>query len=177
MILPLLNLYQRFEENKALFEQHGLSSDWFIDVYRSQPLEPELYEYFPMPAMFVDYQLTGQGKNKPRLVTITLHTVTDEMPDASNISMQRDSGLKRFLYHVLIQKILEGKPLGRSTGLKFISEGIIDAPVVNYHTQIYEFEAYLDDLAGTPEEIEYGMIELLKLQGKLYDKLPKTWQE
>lgn len=171
MILPLLNLYQRFEESKALFEQHGLSSDWFIDVYRSQPLEPELYEYFPMPAMFVDYQLTGQGKNKPRLVTMTLHTVTDEMPDASNISMQRDTGLKRFLYHVLIQKILEGKPLGRSTGLKFISEGIIDAPVVNYHTQIYEFEAYLDDLAGTPEEIEYGMIELLKLQGKLLQKL------
>lgn len=134
-------------------------------------LEPELYEYFPLPAMFVDYQLTGQGKNKPRLVTMTLHTVTDEMPDASNISMQRDSGLNRFLYHVIIQKLLEGNPLGRSTGLKFISENIIDAPVVNYHTQIYEFEAYLDDLAGTPEEIEYGMIELLKLQGKLLSKL------
>jgi hypothetical protein len=121
--------------------------------------------------MFVDYQLTGQGKNKPRLVTMTLHTVTDEMPDASNISMQRDSGLNRFLYHVIIQKLLEGNPLGRSTGLKFISENIIDAPVVNYHTQIYEFEAYLDDLAGTPEEIEYGMIELLKLQGKLLSQL------
>lgn len=171
MILPLLNLYKKFEENKAMFEKHSLISDWFIDVYRSQPLEPELYEYFPLPAMFVDYQLTGQGKNKPRLVTMTLHTVTDEMPDASNISMQRDSGLNRFLYHVIIQKMLEGKPLGKTTPLKFISENIIDAPVVNYHTQIYEFEAWLDDLAGTPEEIEYGMIELLKLQGKLLSKL------
>ena len=171
MILPLLNLYKLFEENKVLFEQHDLSSDWFIDVYRSQPLEPELYEYFPLPAMFVDYQLTGQGKNKPRLVTMTLHTVTDEMPDASNIAMQRDTGLKRFLYHGIIQQILEGKPLGSTTPLKFISEGIIDAPIVNYHTQIYEFEAYASDLSGTPEEIEYGMIELIKLQGKLLSML------
>ena len=85
--------------------------------------------------------------------------------------MQRDSGLKRFLYHVIIQKMLEGKPLGKTTPLKFISVNIIDAPVVNYHTQIYEFEAWLDDLAGTPEEIEYGMIELLKLQGKLLSQL------
>jgi len=172
MILPLLNLYKRVEESKPLFDKYGLLSDWFIDVYRSQPLEPELYEYFPLPAMFVDYQLTGQGKDKARLVTMTLHTVTDEMPDASNISLQRDTGLKRFLYHIVIQKMLEGKRLGNTSPLKFISENIVDAPVINYHSQIYEFEAWLDDLAGTPEEIEYGMIELLKLQGKLLLKLP-----
>lgn len=177
MILALLSLYKRIEENKALFDKYEISSDWFIDVYRSQPLEPELYEYFSLPAMFVDYQLTGQGKNKPRMVTMTLHTITDEMPDASNISMQRDSGLKRFLYHFVIQNMLEGKPLGNTTPLKFISEGIIDAPVINYHTQVYEFEAYSEDLAGTPEEIEYGMIELIKLQGNLYNKLPNTLQE
>ena len=174
MILPLLNLYKRVEESEPLFNKYGLPSEWFIDVYRSQPLEPELYEYFPLPAMFVDYQLTGQGKNKPRLVTMTLHTVTDEMPDASNISLQRDAGLNRFLYHVAIQKILEGKPLGKTTPLKFISENIVDAPVINYHSQIYEFEAWLDDLAGTPEEIEYGMIELLNLQGRLLSKLPSN---
>lgn len=167
MILTLLNLYKRFEENKPMFVKYKLNSDWFIDVYRSQPLEPDLYEYFSLPAMFVDYQLTGQGTKNPRLVTVTLHTITDEMPDASNISLQRDSGLKRFLYHFVIQKMLEQKPLGRTTPLKFVSESIIDAPVINYHTQVYEFEAYPEDLAGTPEEIEYGMIELLKLQGKL----------
>lgn len=177
MIQILLNLYKRIEENKALFEKYELNSSWFIDVYRSQPLEPELYEYFSLPAMFVDYQLTGQGVKQPRLVTMTLHTITDEMPDASNISMQHDTGLKRFLYHAAIQKILEGKPLGDTTPLKFISENIIDAPVINYHTQVYEFEAWPDDLSGTPEEIEFGMIELIKLRGNLYNKLPETFEE
>lgn len=177
MILPILNLYKLIELNKDIFIKYDLSSDWFIDVYRSQPLEPELYEYFSLPAMFVDYQLTGQGSKSPRLVTMTLHIITDEMPDASNISLQRDSGLKRFLYHSIIQKILEGSKLGYTTGLKFVSENIIDAPVINYHTQIYEFEVMRDDLSGTPEEIEYGMIELIRLQGNLYNELPKTLSE
>ena len=171
MIQPLLKMYQVFEENKAKFEKYNLLSTFFIDVYRSQPLEPELYEYFPLPAIFVDYDIQGQGKNKPRLVTMTLHIVTDEMPDASNISLQQDTGLKRFLYHYIIQEILEGNRLGNTTALKFISENIVDAPVINYHNQVYQFECNLEDLAGTPEEIEYGMIELLKLQGKRVDHL------
>lgn len=52
-----------------------------------------------------------------------------------------------------------------------MSENIVDAPIVNYHNQVYQFEAYLEDLAGTPEEIEFGMIELLKLQGKLVNQI------
>lgn len=171
MIQPLLKMYKLFGENKDKFEKYDLLSSFFIDIYRSQPLEPELYEYFPLPAIFVDYDVQGQGKGKPRLVTMTLHIVTDEMPDASNISLQQDTGLKRFLYHYIIQEILEGNRLGNTTALKFISENIVDAPVINYHNQVYQFECNLEDLAGTPEEIEYGMIELLKLQGKLVDYL------
>jgi hypothetical protein len=167
MITTLLDLYKVIENNKDKFVKHNLNSDFFIDVYRSQPMEPELYEYFSLPAIFVDYQMTGQGKGKPRLINITLHIITDEMPDASNISLNRDTGLKRFLYHTLIQKILEGYSLAKGTPLKFISENIIDAPVINYHTQTYEFETYLESLEDTPENIEFGIIELLKLQGKL----------
>lgn len=169
MIQPLLKMYKLFEENKDKFEQYDLSSDFFIDIYRSQPLEPELYEYFSLPAIFVDYDIQGQGKGKARLVNMTLHIVTDEMPDASNIALQHDTGLKRFLYHYITQDILEGNRLGNTTALKFISENIVDAPVINYHTETYQFEAHLKDLAGTPEEIKFGMIELLKLQGKLVD--------
>ncbi|GAB6008238.1 hypothetical protein [Dysgonomonas reticulitermitis] len=38
---------------------------------------------------------------------------------------------------------------------------------ISCHTQASGFDAYPDDLVGTPGDIEYGMIELLKLQGKL----------
>ncbi|MBD8348593.1 hypothetical protein [Dysgonomonas sp. HGC4] len=171
MIQPLLNLYKLFEENKEEFEKYDLESHFFIDLYRSQPEEPDQYEYFSLPAIFVDYQLVGQGRNKPRLVTMILHVVTDEMPDASNVMIEHASGLKRFLYHTIIQELLEGTRLGNTSRLEFVNEAIVDTQVVNYHNQSYTFEAYLQDLTGTPEEIEYGIIELIRLQGQLVKEI------
>lgn len=86
MLKQLLSLYQKIEESKGKFEAFALNGGFFIDVYRTQPFQPELYEYFSLPAIFVDCQMAGQGKNQPRLVTLTLHIVVDELPDASNIS-------------------------------------------------------------------------------------------
>lgn len=170
MLLQLLELYKLIDANKGEFEKRGLNGDFFIDVYRSQPLEPELYEYFSLPAIFVDYIMQGQGKKEPRLITLTLHVVTDEMPDASNISEQKDEGVKRFLYHLLLQKILEGSKLGKTTSLNFVTENIIDAPVINYHLQSYEFEAYLSDMLPEDIPIVLGEFERLNIYGSLRQK-------
>lgn len=167
MLQPLLNLYELFDNSKDKFTARGLEGKFFIDIYRSQPLEPELYEYFPLPATFVDYKMQGQGKNKPRLITLTLHIITDEMPDASNISSQVLDGVKRFLYLLTIQEILEGCMLGNSSQLKFITEDVIDVPVVNYHTQTYEFEIALIDLIGDNPEQILGEFERLNIYGSL----------
>lgn len=170
MIQPLLKLYELFADNEINFTGIGLEAGFFIDVYRSQPTEPELYEYFSLPAIFVDYKMQGQGKNQPRLITMTLHIVTDEMPDASNISEQQQDGFKRFLYNMTIQELLEGCKLGKSTQLKFVTEDIIDAPVINYHTQVYEFESYLKDLIGDNPAQVLGEFERLNIYGSLQPK-------
>jgi hypothetical protein len=170
MLQPLLKLYERFAENTEKFDVRGLESSFFIDVYRSQPLEPELYEYFPQPAIFVDYKMTGQGKKQPRLITMTLHIICDDMPDASNISEQKLEGVKRFLYALSIQELLEGCQLGNSSQLKFITEDIVDVPVVNYHTQVYEFEMSLQDLIGDNPEHILGEFERLNIYGSLLNK-------
>ena len=172
MLKQLLSLYEKIEENKSKFDNLELNGDFFIDVYRTQPFQPELYEYFSLPAIFVDYQMVGQGKNKPRLITLTLHIVVDELPDASNISEQKEAGLQRFNYCLLLQSILEGCTLNKTTQLKFISENIIDEQVVNYHSQTYEFEAYLSDMLGDTEYI-LGEFERLNIFGSLVKKLPK----
>jgi hypothetical protein len=169
MLKQLLSLYEKIEENKGIFEEYGLNGDFFIDVYRSQPFQPGLYEYFSLPALFVDYQMTGQGKNNPRLTTMTIHIVTDELPDASNISEQKETGLQRFNYCLLLQSILEGCKLDKTTQLKFVSENTIDEPVVNYHSQIYEFEAYLEDMLGDVKRI-LGEFERLNIYGNLRNK-------
>ncbi len=170
MLQPLLSLYTKLEAASQKFTGAGLAPFAFFDVYRSQPLRPELYEYFPLPAMFVDYTMRGAGINQPRLVTITLHIVTDELPDASSISSQKNEGLKRFMYNLLVQEILDGCKLGKTTALKFTSEDIIDAPVVNYHTHSYEFEAYIADMMGNVDEV-LGQFESLNIFGSIAGKL------
>lgn len=166
MLQQLLSLYQLLKNNEATFTAAGLEPIQLIDVYRSQPLEPELYEYFPLPAIFIDYTMLGKGINQRRVVTMTLHFVCDELPDASNISDQKESGLNRFLYLLLIQQIIEGSHLGKTTALKFINEGIVDVPVANYHTQTYEFEAYPADMIGDITKI-YGEFERLNIYQSL----------
>jgi hypothetical protein len=169
MLKQLLSLYNAIEQNKNKFEKNGLSGDFFIDVYRSQPYEPELYEYFSLPALFIDYSMTGQGKNQPRLITMTVHVITDEMPDASNISEQKEAGLKRFTYCLLLQSILEGCRFEKSTPVRFVSENIIDEPVINYHSQTYEFEVYLDDMITDVSQV-FGEFERLNIYGGLIAK-------
>ncbi|OFX62710.1 MAG: hypothetical protein A2066_18955 [Bacteroidetes bacterium GWB2_41_8] len=170
MIQPLLALYQLLESKSSKFTDAELSPISFIDIYRSQPLEPQLYDYFPLPALFVDYSMQGKGINQPRLITMTLHVVTDELPDASNISEQKTAGLNRFLYLLFIQQILEGSKLGKTSALKFISEGVVDIPVANYHTQSYEFEAYPADMIGDITTI-LGEFERLNIYSSLLKNL------
>ena len=170
MLQPLLKLYQLLEANSSKFTEAGLEPITFIDVYRSQPLEPELYEYFPLPAIFVDYTMTGKGIRQPRVINMTIHIVTDELPDDSNISEQKAAGLNRFLYLLFIQQILEGSNLGKTTGLKFLTEGTVDIPVANYHTQSYEFEAFPADMIGDIETIR-GEFERLNIYSSLLKNL------
>ena len=100
-----------------------------------------------------------------------IHIVTDELPDASNISEQKLEGAKRFLYNLTIQEILENKRLGQTTRLKFIAELMVDAPVINYHMQTYEFEASLMDMIGEKPEQIIGEFERLKIFGSLVNNL------
>lgn len=170
MLQPLLALYNKIEASRQKFVDAGLIPFAFFDIYRSQPLQPQLYEYFPLPAIFVDYAMQGQGINQPRTVTMTLHVVTDEMPDTSNIASQKNEGLKRFMYNLLIQEILENSKLGATKALKFLTEDTIDVPVINYHSQSYEFEAYIADMMGDVNEV-LGQFESLNIFGSLRKNL------
>lgn len=173
-------LYQKIADAKPLFQQYNLLLDdpdgtthnFYMDVYRSQPLEPELYEYFSLPAIFVDYTIQGQGTGNARLVTLTLHIILDDMPNTNNFSEQREQGFNRCVYSALLQKILEDARLTKHSGkLSFVSEEIVDEPVINYHIQTYQIEVYLDDMIGEPAEPIIGEFETVNISGKLVKQL------
>ena len=166
MLQPLLELYKLLESKKQVFIDAGLAPFEYLDVYRGQPLQPQLYEYFPLPAIFIGFSMTGNGIRQKRTVTMELHLITDTMPDTSNISEQKDTGVKRFMYYLLVQQILEDSTLGKTTKLVFGNEEPIEIPVINYHTQTYSFDAFLSDMMGNIEET-LGQFEALNIFGNI----------
>lgn len=162
MVRQYLALYELLNLNSSKFTERGLPSSFFIDVYRDQPLYPDAYEYFSLPAIFVDYSMQGKGKNNPRSVTISLHIVTDELPESSNISPEKETGLNKFVYLTTLQEILEGSRLGRTTPLQFLTETPSIEPVADYHIQSYEFDCHLADMIADQDSI-IGYFETLKI--------------
>jgi hypothetical protein len=169
MILPILELYQILEQNKDKFESENLLGNFFIDLFRNQPLDPELHEYYSLPAIFIDYNITGQGKDKPRAIELTLHIVLEESFDASNVSENYTLGLNRFVYMGILQEILEGKKLANGSPLRFINETMIDSPVCDYHKMVFAFETYAPELIRS-NTLELGEFEQLNFTGKLKQK-------
>lgn len=150
MKIPFLNLYAIVAAEKQKFEEQGLNGNFFMDIYRGQPEDPEQYEFFSLPAIFIDYTNTGQGKDKPRLIQITLHLLIDEENDMNNFAPDNIAGMNRFVYCAILQEILEGKKLVNNSALKFVSEVPIDNPVADYHSIIFEFESFAKDLISNP---------------------------
>ncbi|QSW90716.1 hypothetical protein J0383_07870 [Flavobacterium endoglycinae] len=150
MKVPFINLYSVIDAEKQRFEDQGLDGNFYMDKYRGQPADPEQFEYFTLPAIFVDYTITGQGKDKPRLIQITLHLLVDEENDMSNVAPNYIAGMNSFVYCGVLQEILEGRKLVGNSVLKFVSEVPIDNPVADYHSMIFEFESYAKDLIANP---------------------------
>ncbi|MEO6176791.1 MAG: hypothetical protein ABIP27_16690 [Flavobacterium circumlabens] len=172
MKVPFLNLYAIIEAEKQKFEDQGLDGNFFIDIYRGQPEEAEQFEYFSLPALFIDYTVTGQGKDKPRLIQITLHLVTDEENDMSNVAPDKEFGMNRFVYCGILQEILEGRKLVGNSVLKFNSEVPIDNPVADYHTLIFEFESFAKDLITNPV-FETGEFDKPNVAGQIKEQEKK----
>lgn len=152
-------LYELFEKNKDIFLDRGLPSEFFIDIFRGQIHDSQLFDFYPLPAIFIEYSMTGEGKKNPRTVNMILHIALDNSIDTDNINGALDEGLINYLTCLTIQELLEDSKLGQTSRLKFINESPVDAEVLNYHLQTYEFTAYVQDMIGNYPEKITGTIE------------------
>lgn len=167
MIVPIVTLYQLIEKAKPLFEDRNLNGTFFMDLYNGQPLDPEMHEYYNLPAIFVDYLVTGQGIGHRRKIEMTLHLVLAAADHTGSISDR--TGLQRLLYPVLIQMALEGKRLGNTTALVFESESKPESDLTHYHTLVFSFESDLQSLIEVPDW-QWGAFENMTLKGALKQK-------
>jgi len=155
-----LKIIDKFNANKSLFIKHAAPIVQHIDLYRGQPLAPDRFELFGLPALFIEYNIDWErGK-----VTISAHVVTDSTQSTSSISPNRLTGLQIFKLYKVVKHLLKGLSSETTGKLKLTSEHPIESDVVNY--QVFDFEA---SIIETPLEDKFaeGTIESLNNNKKL----------
>lgn len=124
------------QENKDKFTAIGIAPNLYIDIYAGQDQFEENFELFSQPALLADWDI--DYKSQPPTATVTLYCCYEQLRDTSNISMNRDLGLKFLDFVATIDAIastIESETTGK---LEIVSEGfnkmdsIVDIYLLTY---------------------------------------------
>lgn len=124
-------ILERLQSQTALdlFAENDLPNIKYIDLYRGQPKSPGRFEYFDLPALFIDYSINWSVRE----ITLEVHAVTDQNHSTSNISPNRLKGLDIIRYIEIIKDLLIDLETSVTSKLALQSEQPLEADVVNYH--------------------------------------------
>lgn len=166
-----ISVYDAFEAAKAKFTDIGLKPVLHIDKYRGQTVDPTQFEYFEIPALFIDWKCKWERSGRVYNGTLTLdfHLLTDATWDTANISTNRVEGLKSVLYLTLVRNVLDHIKSPNTGPLMRSEDDPMETEVTNYHILKYT-APYYDPATTNPDWIDV-MIEELRLAGYLQKKL------
>lgn len=151
-------------ENKQKFLDKSISPVQYIDLYAGQEQFEENFELFAQPAVLVDWDVDYQPQ--PPIARVTFYCCYEQLRDTSNISLNRDLGLK-FLDYVAIIDEIAGTIESEETGkLEIISEGFhkMDSIVDIY---LLTYECSFKGRKNPLDKYQTGDYETLNFQGKL----------
>lgn len=158
------NLYtkicDRIDERGDLFLKYNLPPVKYVDLYRGQPLMPERFELYTLPALFLEYNIDWKTKQ----LNLSVHVVTDQTHSTSSISLNKLSGLQIFTLYKVIKQLLNGLSSETTGKLELASERPAEADVVNY--QILDFTCSIEE-SELEEKFAQGTIESLKVGKQL----------
>lgn len=155
-----LKICQRIKEREDLFITHNLPSVNYIDLYRGQPLAPERFELYSLPALFLEYSTDW----KTKLLTLSVHVVTDQTHSTASISPNKLSGLQIFTLYKVVKQLLNGLSSETTGKLELLIERPAEADVVNY--QIIDFTCSIEE-SELEEKFAQGTIESLNVKKQL----------
>lgn len=170
----MINLYKKLitvfdkAETKEAFLDKNVRPVAYIDLYAGQEQFEENFELFAQPALLVDWDI--DHTQTPPIATLTCYCCFEQMRDTSNISLNRDLGLKFLDYVATIDEIITtietistGKP-------ELISEGFhkMDS-IVDVYLLTYEF-SYTGRIKNPQGKYQEGEYDTLAIQTNLVKK-------
>lgn len=155
-----LKIIEEFENKKNLFIKYNVPHIRYIDLYRGQPLAPERFELYDIPALFLEYGIDW----KTNILNLSVHVVCDSNFTTSNISPNKITGLEIFTLYKVVKEILQGLSCEDTGKLELVSERPAEADVVNY--QIIDFTTSMK-YNKLEDEFKDGRIEQIKTKKHL----------
>ena len=148
---------------KQLFLDHGINPIAYIDLYAGQDQFEENFELFARPALLVDWSIVHNG-DVPE-VTVNLYCCYEQLRDTSNISLNRELGLKFLDFVDIINTIAKTVESERTGKLTLVNEGFnkMDS-IVDIYLLTYTCSGIAQK---SPQEYQAGDYDTLELKGNL----------
>jgi hypothetical protein len=152
-------------DNQSKFTDQNIAPVQYIDIYAGQDQFEENFELFARPAVLVDWDINYDG-DQPS-ATINLYCCYEQLRDTSNISLNRELGLKFLDYIAIIDEMVRTIESEETGKLELVSEGfnkmdsIVDIYLFTYKCSFTERK--------NPRLYVEGGYETIDLKGKIVD--------
>ncbi len=164
---PLIErIYEVMQANNQLFVTAGLQPIETLDLYRGQPLNPEAFEFFETPAIFIGWEIRWKREGKTKIGTgsLDVHIVLDSPFQTGNIFTGYENALKQIFGYELIDAILDGLESETTSKLELNNQRPVDTGVIAYQIFTYQFTTYKK--AGVVNTVQVGQDAAVEIVGK-----------
>jgi hypothetical protein len=140
----ITKVYEVFVANQQIFIHADLQPIRTIDKFRGQTTQPEKFEIYETPAIFIGWQIKWRTEGKTYVgdATIDFHIVNDEPSDTASIYTNYDEALKETFFYKSVQKVLDNLEAEGISKLQRLSETPVDTGVVCYNILSYQTTMY-----------------------------------
>lgn len=131
----LIEVFEK-PENKALFTNKNLTPIQYIDLYAAQEQFEENFELFTSNALLVEWSIDYSGDTP--IAIFTLYCCYEQLRDTSNISQNRELGLKFLDYIDCINEVAQSIETEKTGKPELVTEGfhkmdsIVDVYLLTY---------------------------------------------
>jgi hypothetical protein len=156
------------EEIKDQYRLKGLLPPQFIDLYGGQDIEPESFDIYPQPAIFVSWSI--DHRQKPSVVTVTFRLCFEQYRDTSNLGNNTAEALKFIDYKDLTDEILRKFESDDTGKLTPATEDLNTEPVITDQFILVYTCSYKNKFTSEDSRGEYTDITINSgLKAKYFD--------
>lgn len=132
-------VYELFDANKQLFIDAGFQPIRTIDKYRGQTINPQKFEIFETPALFIRTRTkwNKEGKQYTGNITVDFHLVIDEEGETANLYSNYEEALKQAFYYRTVQVMLDDLSGEGFSKLTRVEDVPVDLDVFAYDILTY----------------------------------------